>query len=91
MSHLSSMLELYFGDEEDEVASENLKEGLSLEMAREVKAEWREALKRHNAKECLNLVTRHALRRPGDGQGAWEWLDDRYRDLDSYFDLVPDK
>ena len=91
MSHLSSVLELYFSDEDDKVALENLKEDLSPEAARDVKTEWRRVLERHNKKECLKLVTRHALRRPGDGEAAWEWLQDRYRDLESYFDLLPEK
>jgi hypothetical protein len=91
MSHLSSALELYFSDEDDEVALENLREDLSLELAREVKTEWRRVLKRHNTNECLKLVTQHALRRPGDGEAAWEWLLDRYRDLESYFDLLPEQ
>ena len=73
------------------MAVENLKEGLSLEMAGEVKSEWRRVLKRHDDKECLVLVTRHALRGPSDGQAASEWLQNRHRDLESYFDLVPDK
>jgi hypothetical protein len=91
MSHLSSVLELYFSDDDDKVALANLKEDLSLESAREVKTEWRRVLQRHNTKECLKLVTRHALRRAGDGEAAWEWLQDRYRDLESYFDLLPEK
>ena len=88
---LSYFLELYFSGEEDEVAVENLQHGLSVEQARELKAEWRRVLARHKPRECLRLVNYHAMRAPSDGEAAWVWLDARYRDLQPYFDLVEDE
>jgi hypothetical protein len=90
-TELSYVLELYFSGEDDEVAVENLQQGLSVEQARALKAEWRRVLARHNPKECLRLVDYSAMRAPRDGEAAWAWLDTRYRDLQPYFDLVEDE
>jgi hypothetical protein len=91
MSELSYVLELYFSNEEDEVAVENLQTGLTVDQARALKAEWRRALARHEPKECLRLVNINAMRAPSDAEAAWAWLDARYRDLQPYFDLVEDE
>jgi hypothetical protein len=90
MTELSYVLELYFSGEDDEVAVENLQQGLYVEQARALKAEWRRVLARRDAKECLRLVVYSAMRTPRDGEAAWAWLDARYRDLQPYFDLVKD-
>ncbi|MGO8797809.1 MAG: hypothetical protein ACLQE9_13100 [Roseiarcus sp.] len=91
MSELPYVLELYFSNEEDEVAVENLQTGLTVEQARAVKAEWRRALARRDPQECLRLVSFSAMRAPRDAEAAWAWLDARYRDLEPYFDLVGDE
>jgi hypothetical protein len=91
MSELSYVLELYFSNEEDEVAVENVQQGLSVDQARALKAEWRRVLARREPKECLRLVVYSAMRAPADGEAAWAWLDARYRDLRAYFDLVEDE
>jgi hypothetical protein len=91
MSELSYVLELYFSNEDDEVAVENVQTGLTVEQARAVKAEWRRVLARRKPKECLRLVVYSAMRTPRDGEAAWAWLDARYHDLQPYFDLVEDE
>jgi hypothetical protein len=90
-TELSYVLELYFSGEDDEVAVENLQQGLSVEQARALKAEWRRVLARRNAKECLRLVVYSAMRTLRDAEAAWAWLDARYRDLQPHFDLVEDE
>jgi len=90
VSDLSYALELFFSDEDDEVALENVQNGLSVEQARALKAEWRRVLARRDPKECLRLVVYSAMRTPRDGEAAWAWLDARYRDVQPYFDLVAD-
>jgi hypothetical protein len=90
-TELSYVLELYFSGEDDEVAIENLQQGLSGEQARALKAEWRRVLARRKPKECLRLVVYSAMRTPRDAEAAWAWLDARYRDLQPYFDLVDDE
>ena len=66
MSELSYVFELYFSNEDDEVAVENVQTGLDVEQARAVKAEWRRALARRDPKECLRLVSISAMRAPAD-------------------------
>jgi hypothetical protein len=90
-TELSYFLDLYFSNEDDEVAVENMQQGLSVEQARALKAEWRRVLARREPKECLRLVNINAMRAPSDAEAAWAWLDARYRDLRPYFDLVEDE
>ena len=90
-TELSYFLDLYFSNEDDDVAVENLQQGLSVEQARALKAEWRRVLARREPKECLELVSINAMRAPPDAEAAWAWLEARYRDLRPYFDLVEDE